>query len=184
MAEFSWNGPLWKKLGLLGLGKIGSRVALVGKAFGMEVLAWSKNLTAAHANKIGVSLAASKEELLSSSDFVSIHLVLSERTRGLISEEEFKIMKPSAYLINTSRASIVDQEALIKALQIQWIAGAGIDVFENEPLPASSPFRTLPNLLTTPHLGYVSQRNYQTFYQQALENIQVYLEGPVLRSLG
>lgn len=172
-----------KKLGLLGLGKIGSRVARIGQAFGMKVLAWSKNLTEAKANEIGVSLAASKEELLSVSDFVSIHLVLSERTRGLIGGKELKIMKPSSYLINTSRASIVDQEALIKALQDLWIAGAGIDVFENEPLPANSPFRTLPNLLTTPHLGYVSQRNYQTFYQQALENIQGYLEGSIIRKL-
>ncbi|OIK10174.1 hydroxyacid dehydrogenase [Bacillus sp. MUM 116] len=172
-----------KKLGLLGLGKIGSRVARVGQAFGMEVSAWSQNLTEANADEVGVRLAASKEELLSASDFVSIHLVLSERTRGLISEEEFKLMNPSSYLINTSRASIVDQEALIKALQNQWIAGAGIDVFEQEPLPLDSPFRTLPNLLTTPHLGYVSERNYQTFYQQALENILAYLKGSVLRRL-
>jgi phosphoglycerate dehydrogenase-like enzyme len=128
-------------------------------------------------------LAATKEELLSISDFVSIHLVLSERTRGLVGEAELKQMKATAYLINTSRAAIVDQEALIETIQNRWIAGAGIDVFENEPLPQDDVFRSLPNILTTPHLGYVSQRNYQTFYQQAVEDIQAFLSGTPIRKL-
>ncbi|WP_256233837.1 D-2-hydroxyacid dehydrogenase family protein [Bacillus sp. EB600] len=172
-----------KQLGLLGLGKIGSRIARIGQAFGMEVAAWSENLTAARANDIGVRLALSKEELLATSDFVSIHLVLSERTRGLIGENELKSMKSSAYLINTSRASIVDQESLIEALRNKWIAGAGIDVYENEPLPRDHVFRLLPNVLTTPHLGYVSQRNYHTFYQQAVEDIKAFLLGLPIRSI-
>ena len=172
-----------KQLGLLGLGKIGSRIARIGQAFGMEVVAWSENLTATRANDIGVRLASSKEELLATSDFVSIHLVLSERTRGLIGANELKSMKSSAYLINTSRASIVDQEALIEALQNNWIAGAGIDVYENEPLPRDHVFRLLPNVLTTPHLGYVSQRNYHTFYQQAVEDIKAFLLGLPIRKL-
>lgn len=170
-----------KKLGLLGLGKIGSRVARIGQAFGMEVVAWSQNMTKERADEIGVRLAATKEELLSISDFVSIHLVLSERTRGLVGEAELKQMKATAYLINTSRAAIVDQEALIETIQNRWIAGAGIDVFENEPLPQDDVFRSLPNILTTPHLGYVSQRNYQTFYQQAVEDIQAFLSGMPIR---
>ncbi|MBZ5752274.1 D-2-hydroxyacid dehydrogenase family protein [Metabacillus rhizolycopersici] len=172
-----------KKLGLLGLGKIGSRVARIGQAFGMEVVAWSQNMTKERADEIGVRLAATKEELLSISDFVSIHLVLSERTRGLVGEAELKQMKATAYLINTSRAAIVDQEALIETIQNRWIAGAGIDVFENEPLPQDDVFRSLPNILTTPHLGYVSQRNYQTFYQQAVEDIQAFLSGMPIRKL-
>ncbi len=172
-----------KQLGLLGLGKIGSRIARIGQAFGMEVVAWSENLTVTRANDIGVRLASSKEELLATSDFVSIHLVLSERTRGLIGANELKSMKSSAYLINTSRASIVDQEALIEALQNKWIAGAGIDVYEIEPLPRDHVFRLLPNVLTTPHLGYVSHRNYHTFYQQAVEDIKAFLLGLPIRMI-
>lgn len=172
-----------KKLGLLGLGRIGSRVARIGQAFGMEVVAWSQNLTKERTDGIGVRLAATKEELLSISDFVSIHLILSERTRGLIGKTELKQMKPTAYLINTSRAAIVDRESFVEAIQKHWIAGAGIDVFEREPLPQDDLFRSLPNLLTTPHLGYVSQRNYQTFYQQAVEDIQAFLVGRPIRKL-
>ncbi|MFF2754726.1 D-2-hydroxyacid dehydrogenase family protein [Psychrobacillus sp. NPDC058041] len=172
-----------KRLGLVGLGKIGSRMAVIAKAFGMEVVAWSQNLTKEQTDKFGVQLASSKEELLETSDFVSIHLVLSDRTRGLISTNELKHMKPSAYLINTSRAAIIDQEALIEALRENWIAGAGIDVFEMEPLPESHPFRMLPNMLATPHLGYVSERNYSTYYSETVENIQSFLEGSILRQL-
>jgi phosphoglycerate dehydrogenase-like enzyme len=172
-----------KRLGLIGLGKIGSRVARIGQAFGMEVIAWSQNLTKERTDEIGVGLASSKEELLKISDFVSIHLVLSERTRGLIGTSELQLMRPSAYLINTSRASIVDQTALIEALQNHSIAGAGIDVFDIEPLPKDDIFRTLPNTLTTPHLGYVSHANYQTFYQGAIEDIQAYLSGSPIRKL-
>ncbi|MEK3914627.1 D-2-hydroxyacid dehydrogenase family protein [Paenibacillus sp. FSL H7-0331] len=172
-----------KKLGLLGLGKLGSRVARIGQAFGMDVTAWSQNLTKARADEVGVSYAASKEELLESSDIVSIHLVLSERTRGLLGEKELKLMRPTAYLINTSRAPIVDQAALVEALQNQRIAGAGLDVFEVEPLPKDDVFRRLPNVLTTPHLGYVSQGNYQTFYSDTVENIEAFLSGSPIRIL-
>lgn len=172
-----------KQLGLIGLGRIGSRVARIGQAFGMEVAAWSQNLTQERADEIGVRLASSKEELLETSDFVSIHLVLSDRTKNLLSREEFKRMKSTSYLINTSRASIVDQTALIEALKKGWIGGAAIDVFEKEPLPQDDVFRSLPNVLTTPHLGYVSQRNYQTFYKQALEDIQAFLLGEPIRKI-
>ncbi|MDF2960639.1 MAG: 2-hydroxyacid dehydrogenase [Paenibacillus sp.] len=172
-----------KRLGLLGLGKLGGRVARIGLAFGMEVAAWSQNLTKERTDELGVSLASSKEELLESSDFVSIHLVLSERTRGLIGAEELKRMRPSAYLINTSRAPIVDQAALLEALENRWIAGAGVDVFEQEPLSQDDAFRAAPHILTTPHLGYVSRANYQTFYRDAVEDIQAYLAGSPVRKL-
>ncbi|BBC36241.1 2-hydroxyacid dehydrogenase [Streptomyces graminofaciens] len=172
------------RLGLLGLGKIGSRVARVGLAFGMRVTAWSQNLTKEYADEVGVHLAASKEELLADSDFVSIHLALSDRTRGLLGAPELALLKPSAYLINTSRAAIVDQDALITALREERLAGAGIDVFDIEPLPADHPMRTAPRLLATPHLGYVSRANYGTYYGQAVENIQAYLAGSPVRLLG
>lgn len=171
------------RLGLLGLGKIGSRVAQVGLAFGMHVSAWSQNLTAERAEEVGVERAASKEELLASSDFVSVHLALSERTRGLLGAAELALLKPTAYLINTSRAAIVDQDALLAALHEGRIAGAGVDVFDVEPLPAGHPMRTAPRLLATPHLGYVSRANYRTYYGQAVENIQAYLAGSPLRQL-
>ncbi|NHN31852.1 D-2-hydroxyacid dehydrogenase family protein [Paenibacillus agricola] len=172
-----------KRLGLLGLGKIGSRMARIGLAFGMEVTAWSQNLTQERADEAGVHLAASKEELLETSDFVSIHLVLGDRTRGLLGADELKRMRASAYLINTSRAPIVDQKALVHALENRWIAGAGLDVFEVEPLPQDDPFRTLPNVLTTPHLGYVSHKNYDTFYKHIVEDIQAFLAGEPIRTL-
>lgn len=172
-----------KKLGLLGLGKLGSRVARIGQAFGMEVSAWSQNLTLERAEEIGVNLAASKDELLSQSDFVSIHLVLSERTRSLVGERELRLMKPSAYLINTSRAPIVDQDALAEALHNRWIAGAGVDVYEVEPLPEHDRFRSLPHVLTTPHLGYVTEDNYRIFYRDAVEDIQAFLAGEPIRKL-
>jgi phosphoglycerate dehydrogenase-like enzyme len=172
-----------KQLGLLGLGKIGSKVAKVANAFGMNVMAWSQNLTHERTEDIGVRLASSKEELLSSSDFVSIHLVLGERTRGLIGASELALMKPSAYLINTSRAPIVDQAALIDALQNRRIQGAGLDVYDIEPLPRGHIFRSLPHVLTTPHLGYVSRGNYERFYRDAVEDIRAYLEGAPVRRL-
>ncbi|MFI9757608.1 D-2-hydroxyacid dehydrogenase family protein [Streptomyces sp. NPDC051963] len=171
-----------RRLGLLGLGKIGSRVAQIGLAFGMHVSAWSQNLTKDRADEYGVHLAA-KEELLADSDFVSVHLALSDRTRGLIGPAELALLKPTAYLINTSRAAIVDQDALLTALHEGRIAGAGVDVFDTEPLPADHPMRTAPRLLATPHLGYVSQANYATYYGQAVENIQAYLAGSPLRQL-
>ncbi|MFI0967606.1 D-2-hydroxyacid dehydrogenase family protein [Streptomyces sp. NPDC021080] len=173
-----------RTLGLLGLGKIGSRVAQVGLAFGMKVTAWSQNLTKERANEFGVELASSKEELLSSSDFVSVHLALGDRTRGLLGAAELALLKPTAFLINTSRAAIVDQDALLAALHEGRIAGAGVDVFDAEPLPADHPMRTAPRLLATPHLGYVSRANYERYYGQAVEDIQAYLDGDPVRILG
>ncbi|MFI1466756.1 D-2-hydroxyacid dehydrogenase family protein [Streptomyces wuyuanensis] len=172
------------RLGLLGLGRIGGRVARVGLAFGMEVTAWSRNLTEERADEIGVRRAASKEELLRESDFVSVHLALGERTRGLLGAAELALLKPTAYLINTSRSAIVDQEALLAALHEGRIAGAGVDVFDMEPLSADHPMRTAPRLLATPHLGYVSLGNYRTYYGQAVENIAAYLAGSPVRLLG
>ncbi|MGW2072467.1 D-2-hydroxyacid dehydrogenase family protein [Streptomyces sp. NPDC001953] len=173
-----------RRLGLLGLGKIGGRVARIGLAFGMEVVAWSRNLSEERASAVGVELAPSMDELLTSSDFVSVHLALGDRSRGLIGARELALLKPTAYLINTSRAAIVDQDALLTALHRGRIAGAGVDVFDVEPLPADHPMRTAPRLLATPHLGYVSHTNYATYYGQAVEDIQAYLSGEPVRRLG
>ncbi|GAA2975395.1 MULTISPECIES: D-2-hydroxyacid dehydrogenase family protein [Streptomyces] len=173
-----------RRLGLLGLGKIGGRVAAVGLAFGMDVVAWSRNLTQERADEVGVGLAASKEELLESSDFVSVHLVLGERTRGLVGAAELALMRPTAYLVNTSRAAIVDQDALLDVLARGAIAGAGVDVFDVEPLPAGHPMRTAPRLLATPHLGYVTRANYATYYAHAVQDIRAYLDGAPVRLLG
>ncbi|MFH9226505.1 D-2-hydroxyacid dehydrogenase family protein [Streptomyces lydicus] len=172
-----------RTLGLLGLGKIGTRVARIGLAFGMDVVAWSRNLTPERAAEAGVRTAATKEELLESSDFVSVHLVLGERTHGLLGAAELRRMRPTGYLINTSRAAIVDQSALLQALRENWIAGAGLDVFEQEPLPADHPLRTLPNVLALPHLGYVTRRNYEGYFQQAVEDITAFLAGAPIRQL-
>ncbi|MFC0548477.1 D-2-hydroxyacid dehydrogenase family protein [Kutzneria chonburiensis] len=171
-----------KTLGLLGLGKIGSRVAAVGLAFGMKVVAWSPNLTKERAAEHGVELVA-KADLLADSDFVSIHLALGDRSRNLIGAGELAAMKPTAYLVNTSRAAIVDQDALVNALNDNRIAGAGVDVFDVEPLPADHPMRTASNLLATPHLGYVSQDNYRRYYGEAVEDIQAFLAGSPVRRL-
>lgn len=173
-----------KRLGLLGLGKIGRKVARVAQAFGMEVTAWSQNLTQETADEVGVTLASSKQALLESSDFVSIHLVLGDRSRGLIGATEFEQMKPSAYLINTSRAAIIDRSALIDALVHGRIAGAGLDVFDVEPLPENDIFRTLPNVLATPHLGYVADKNYQGYFREAVEDIEAFISGSPVRRLG
>jgi phosphoglycerate dehydrogenase-like enzyme len=173
-----------RRLGVLGLGKIGSRVAQVGLAFGMDVVAWSRNLTKERADEVGAELASSMDVLLASSDFVSVHLALGDRTRGLLGARELALLKPTAYLINTSRAAIVDQDALLAALHEGRIAGAGIDVFDVEPLPADHPMRAAPRLLATPHLGYVSRANYATYYGQAVEDIQAYLGGEPVRRLG
>ncbi|QAY65757.1 D-2-hydroxyacid dehydrogenase family protein [Paenibacillus protaetiae] len=172
-----------KRLGLLGLGNIGGKVARIGQAFGMEVTAWSPNLTEERAASAGVKRASSKEEVLETGDFVSIHLVLGERTRGLIGAEELKRMKPTAYLINTSRGPIVDREALLEALRSGTLAGAGLDVYEQEPLPSDDPFRTLPNVLATPHIGYVTEASYRQFYTGIVEDIQAYLDGSPIRIL-
>ncbi|MGW6460802.1 D-2-hydroxyacid dehydrogenase family protein [Streptomyces sp. NPDC055078] len=172
-----------RRLGLLGLGKIGQKVARIGAAFGMEVMAWSQNLDAGRTADAGAVAASSKEDLLESSDFVSVHLVLGDRTRGLIGAPELRRMRPTAYLVNTSRAAIVDQAALLTALREGWIAGAGTDVFETEPLPPDDPLRSAPRLLALPHLGYVTRRNYETYFQQAVENIAAHLAGSPVRVL-
>ena len=169
-------------LGILGLGKIGSRIAQVGNSFGMRVLAWSENLTAARAAAAGASLV-SKDTLLREADFVTVHMKLSARTRGLIGEREFSLMKPSAYLVNTSRGPIVPEAALLRALLAKKIAGAGLDVFDTEPLPASHPLRRLPNTIVTPHIGYVTERSYALFYTQAVENIRAWMAGTPIRLL-
>ena len=167
-------------LGIVGLGKLGQRVAKIGQAFGMKVIAWSQNLTPDKAKEAGVDYA-SREDLFANSDFVSIHLVLSERSRGLISATDIGRMKNSAYLINTARAPIVDQAALLKALQEKKIAGAGLDVFEVEPLPLDHPYRKLDNTVLTPHLGYVSEQNYRKYFPDIVEDIRAYLDGKPVR---
>ncbi|KAA8746122.1 D-2-hydroxyacid dehydrogenase family protein [Paenibacillus sp. UASWS1643] len=172
-----------RTLGLLGLGKIGTRMAEIAQAFGMNVMAWSENLTRERAEKHGVIWSETKEQLLAQSDIVSIHLVLSDRTRNLIGQAEFQQMKSSALFINTSRAGIVDQEAMVEALQSGVIAGAGLDVYELEPLPVNHVMRTLPNVLATPHLGYVTRGNYEIYYNHAVGNIEMFLKGTPIRQL-
>ncbi|MCX7297694.1 MAG: D-2-hydroxyacid dehydrogenase family protein [Hyphomicrobiales bacterium] len=167
-------------LGIVGLGKLGQRVAGVGKAFGMKVLAWSQNLTPEKAKEAGVDYA-SREDLFAKSDFVSIHYQLSDRSRGLITAADLGRMKKTAYLINTARAPIVDQAALLKALQDKNIAGAGLDVFEVEPLPLDHPYRKLDNVVLTPHLGYVSEQNYRKYFPDIVEDIRAFLDGRPVR---
>ena len=169
-----------KILGLIGLGKVGSQVAKIGKAFGMQVIAWSENLDLSHAKKLDV-LPVSKEDLLNTSDFISIHVVMSDRYKNLIKLKEFDMMKKSAFLINTSRGLIVNEEDLIIALSTNIIAGAGIDVYEKEPLPADHKLRFLPNTLLLPHLGYVTAENYSLFYTQMLENLEACVKGKPIR---
>jgi phosphoglycerate dehydrogenase-like enzyme len=164
-----------KVLGVLGLGRIGSEIARIGAAFGMDVIAWSQNLTPERAQVAGAT-RVSKEELFARSDVLSIHLVLSERTRGLVSVADIAAMKPTAWLVNTSRGPIVDEEALISALRSQSIAGAALDVFDTEPLPAGHALRTLPNVLATPHIGYVAEDLYRTFYGDAAASIEKWLD--------
>ncbi|KQU27540.1 hydroxyacid dehydrogenase [Methylobacterium sp. Leaf94] len=173
-----------RRLGLVGLGKTGARVARIGQAFGMEVSAWSPHLTAERAAAEGVALAPSLAALLAASDVVSIHLVLGAHTRGLVDDAALRRMRPEAFLINTSRAAIVDEAALLAALTENRIAGAGLDVFEIEPLPPDSPWRTLPNVLATPHLGYVTERNYRTYFPEIVEDIRAFLDGAPIRVLG
>jgi phosphoglycerate dehydrogenase-like enzyme len=169
------DGLRGKMLGILGLGNIGSEVAQIGRAFGMEVIAWSQNLTQEKAEALGVRLA-SKDELFRQADIVTIHLVLSRRTRGLVGAAELAAMKPSARLINTSRGPIVEEAALVKALRERRIAGAAIDVFDVEPLPPDHPYRSLENALATPHIGYVSRELYRTFYGDTVKNITAWLD--------
>jgi phosphoglycerate dehydrogenase-like enzyme len=161
-------------LGVLGLGRIGTRVARVGTAFGMDVIAWSTNLTPEAAEQSGATYV-SRDELFRRADVLTIHLVLSERTRGLVGAAELGLMKPTALLINTSRGPIVDETALIDALRSHRLAGAGLDVFGAEPLPAGHPLRSLENLVATPHIGYVADRVYRTFYGEAATKIAGWL---------
>src|SRR4029077_13573929 len=163
-----------KTLGVLGLGRIGSEVARIGLAFGMEVIAWSQNLTPEKAQTCGARLV-SREDLFRNADILTIHLVLSQRTRGLVGAAELRAMKPSARLINTSRGPIVDEPALIEVLRERRIAGAALDVFKIEPLPAEHPFRSLDNVLATPHIGFVARELYRTFYGDTVKNIMRWL---------
>ena len=169
-----------KMLGLIGLGKIGTQVAKVAKAFGMEVCAWSENLNLSHANELGV-LPMSKEDLLKNSDIVSIHLVLGERYKNLITKKELGMMKKTAFLINTSRGPIINENDLVEVLKDEKIAGAGLDVYEKEPLPQDHKLRFLPNALLLPHIGYVTAENYSKFYNQMLENLLACLDDKPLR---
>jgi phosphoglycerate dehydrogenase-like enzyme len=166
-----------RTLGLLGLGNIGSAVARIGKAFDMNVIAWSENLTADRAAAVGAARVA-KEELFRSADILSIHLVLSRRTRSIVGAGELALMKPTARLVNTSRGPIVVESALVDALNDGRIAGAAIDVFDQEPLPLDHPFRQMPNVIATPHIGYVSRGLYQRFYQDTVDNIVRWLDAP------
>tara|TARA_B100000886_G_scaffold132942_1_gene89663 strand:+ start:898 stop:1848 length:951 start_codon:yes stop_codon:yes gene_type:complete len=171
-----------KMLGLIGLGKIGTQVAKVAKAFGMEVCAWSENLNLSHANELGV-LPMSKEDLLKNSDIVSIHLVLGERYKNLITKKELGIMKKTALLINTSRGQIINENDLVECLKDEKIAGAGLDVFDIEPLTQDHKLRFLPNALLLPHIGYVTAENYTKFYHQMIENLVGCLENKPLRKI-
>jgi len=171
-----------KTLGILGLGDIGSKVAALGQAFGTRILAWSQNLTPERAAAAGATYV-SKDQLFSRSDFLTIHLKLSERTRGLIGRRELALMRPTAYLINTSRGPIVEEAALIAALQERRIAGAGLDVFDREPLPLDHPFRRMDNVLVMPHVGFVTEENFRVFYGDALEDIRAFLDGKVIRAM-
>ncbi|WP_296256192.1 MULTISPECIES: D-2-hydroxyacid dehydrogenase family protein [unclassified Pseudomonas] len=171
-----------KTLGIVGLGSIGQKIARYAQAFDMKVIAWSENLTAERAAEHGVTWV-SKQTLFEQSDIVSVNLVLSDRSRGLVDGESLNRMKPTAYLINTSRGPIVDENALIEALEQNKIAGAALDVYSVEPLPADHPFRTLPNLLATPHVGYVTENNYLMFYGQMIEDIQAWQAGSPIRLL-
>ena len=163
-------------LGVVGLGNLGRRVANVGKAFGMKVIAWSQNLTPEKCKEAGVDYAT-KEDLLRNADIVTIHLQLSERSTNLLGEKDLALMKPTAYLVNTSRGPIVNEKALIDALTAGRIGGAGLDVFDVEPLPVDHPFRKLDNVVLTPHLGYVSVQNYRIYYPDIVANIRNFIDG-------
>ena len=169
-----------KMLGLIGLGKIGTQVAKVAKAFGMEVCAWSENLNLSHANELGV-LPMSKEDLLKNSDIISIHLILGDRYKNLITKKEISMMKKTAFLINTSRGPIVNENDLVEALKDEKIAGVGLDVYDQEPLPQDHKLRFLPNALLLPHIGYVTAENYSKFYSQMIENLESCLKNKPLR---
>ena len=174
------QGLQGKTLGIIGLGNLGTQVARIGAAFGMEIVAWSQNLTEERAEAAGAELAP-LEELLERSDVITIHLKLSERTRGLIGAPELEAMKQSAYIVNTSRGPIIDEDALVEALEAGAIAGAGLDTFDREPLPLDHPLRRLPNTVLTPHVGYVIEEGYRGYYGDAVEDIAAFLAGSPVR---
>ena len=176
------TGLSGKVLGVVGLGNLGSQVARIGKAFHMDVIAWSPNLTTERASALGVH-RVEKDELFRRADFVTIHLVLAPRTRGLVGPGELAAMKPTSYLVNTSRGPIVDESALIAALENRRIAGAALDVYNHEPLPTNHALRRLENVVLTPHLGYVTAENYREAYGQAVENVRSFLAGSPIRVL-
>ncbi|MEI9924674.1 MAG: D-2-hydroxyacid dehydrogenase family protein [Bradyrhizobium sp.] len=171
-----------RTLGIIGLGKLGAKVAGLAKAFGMNVIAWSPNLTPERCKEVGVGYAT-KEELFANADIITIHVVLSDRSRGLVGRADLARMKPSAFLVNTSRGPIVDETALLETLQQEKIAGAAIDVFSVEPLPVDHPFRKLDNLVLTPHLGYVTEEGFRAHYSQMVEGIGGWLKGEPVRRL-
>ena len=177
------EGLIGKTLGIAGLGNLGSRMAKIAKAFDMNVIAWSENLTQERCEELGVKLV-DKEGLLLNSDFLTIHLILSERTRGIFKAEDLSRMKSTSYIINTARGPIIDEDALINALKNKTIAGAGIDVFSVEPLPADHPFRHLQNTVVTPHLGYVEEENYRAYFSGYVEAIDAFLKGKPKNFLG
>jgi D-3-phosphoglycerate dehydrogenase len=169
-------------LGVLGLGKLGTRTAKIAQAFGMKVIAWSQNLTPERCKEAGVD-HVSKEDLFRQADFVTIHVILSQRTRGVVGAKELGLMKPSAYIINTSRGPIIDEAALLAALRENKIAGAGLDVFDVEPLPTDHPLRKLDNVVLTPHLGYVATQNYRAYFAGVVDDIRAFLDGKPVRVL-
>ena len=165
-----------RTLGVVGLGKLGSKVSKLAQAFGMNVIAWSPNLTPERCKEVGVGYAT-KEELFSTADIVTIHVVLGPRSRGLVGAEDLARMKPTAYIVNTARGPIIDENALLKTLQQRKIAGAGIDVYSVEPLPVDSPFRKLDNVVLTPHLGYVTGDSFRNHYSQMVDGIDAWFKG-------
>jgi phosphoglycerate dehydrogenase-like enzyme len=171
-----------RTLGVIGLGKLGRRVAGLAQAFGMKVIAWSPNLTPQRCQEAGVDFA-SKQDLFATADIITVHMVLSQRSRGLVGREELARMKPTSYLVNTARGPIVDETALLETLQARRIAGAAIDVFSVEPLPVDHPFRKLDNIVLTPHLGYVTEESFGSHYRQMVEGIDAWLNGEPLRRL-
>jgi phosphoglycerate dehydrogenase-like enzyme len=171
-----------KTLGVVGLGKLGAKVSGLAKAFGMNVIAWSPNLTPERCKEVGVGYA-SKEELFASADIITVHVVLSQRSRGLVGRDDLARMKPTSYLVNTARGPIVDEAALLETLQQKKIAGAAVDVFSVEPLPVDHPFRKLDNIVLTPHLGYVTEEGFGSHHTQMIEGIDAWFKGEPLRRL-
>jgi phosphoglycerate dehydrogenase-like enzyme len=171
-----------KTLGLLGLGRLGGVMAAAGNIFNMEVIAWSQNLTDRRASECNAR-RVEKDELFRRSDVLSIHIILSDRTRGIVGERELGLMRPTAYLVNTSRGPIIDEAALFRMLKEKRIAGAALDVYGTEPLPADHPFRKLDNVLLTPHIGYVTEENFAKMYTAVVDDIVAFLEGKPIRVL-